>query len=104
MSQAFFHDIGIPEPDFHIEAGGGLQEETTVLGVPCITLRENTERPITLRLGSNILAGTAREDILTSYRAALGRKGKSKVPPKWDGRASKRIWEVICNSFPNCRH
>ncbi len=82
---------------------GGLQEETTALGVPCITLRENTERPITLRLGSNVLAGAGKEDILGAYRAALGRKGKPRIPPKWDGKTSDRIWEVICDSFANCR-
>jgi len=82
---------------------GGLQEETTALGVPCITLRENTERPITLRLGSNVLAGAGKEDILGAYRAALGRKGKPKIPPKWDGKTSDRIWELICYSFANCR-
>ena len=48
---------------------GGLQEETTALGVPCVTIRENTERPITVELGTNVLAGTTKEGILKAYRA-----------------------------------
>ncbi|HIC86550.1 MAG TPA: UDP-N-acetyl glucosamine 2-epimerase, partial [Desulfobacterales bacterium] len=75
---------------------GGLQEETTALGVPCITLRENTERPITIEMGTNILAGTSKDSILKAYTKALQRgRGKAKVPPKWDGRAAERIWEVL---------
>jgi len=62
---------------------GGLQEETTALGVPCITLRENTERPITLEIGTNLLAGNKKEDILKCYRLIL-KKGKQEanIPPK----------------------
>jgi UDP-N-acetylglucosamine 2-epimerase (non-hydrolysing) len=75
---------------------GGLQEETTALGVPCITLRENTERPITVELGTNILAGTKKESIIKAYTEALQRsKKKLSVPPKWDGMASERIWKII---------
>ena len=74
---------------------GGLQEETTALGVPCITLRENTERPITLEMGSNVLAGVSREGILAAFRSGLEKRGKSSIPPKWDGHASERIWKVI---------
>ena len=75
---------------------GGLQEETTALNVPCITLRENTERPITIEMGTNILAGTKRDSILRAYSEALNKdREKAKVPPKWDGRAAKRIWEVL---------
>ena len=75
---------------------GGLQEETTALGVPCITLRNNTERPITLELGTNVLAGNRCEDILRHYRTILknGREAKSR-PPLWDGRAADRIVDVI---------
>jgi UDP-N-acetylglucosamine 2-epimerase (non-hydrolysing) len=81
---------------------GGLQEETTALGVPCVTLRENTERPITIEIGTNILAGTKKESILKAYRDSFKRSGKEfTVPPKWDGRASERIWEIILNS--KCR-
>ena len=75
---------------------GGLQEETTALGVPCITLRNNTERPITLELGTNVLAGNRCEDNLRHYRIILknGREAKSR-PPLWDGRAADRIVDVI---------
>jgi UDP-N-acetylglucosamine 2-epimerase (non-hydrolysing) len=74
---------------------GGLQEETTALGVPCVTLRENTERPITTEMGTNILAGT-KKAILKAYRDSFNRNGKEfTVPPKWDGGASERIWEII---------
>lgn len=74
---------------------GGLQEETTALGIPCVTIRENTERPITITLGSNVLAGTKPEAILDAYRAAR-QKGKSgSVPPYWDGKAAERIWNIL---------
>ena len=76
---------------------GGLQEETTALGVPCITLRENTERPITIEMGTNILAGTKEDMILKAYKSSIERKKeKSSVPPKWDGKAAQRIWKVLC--------
>ena len=75
---------------------GGLQEETTALGVPCVTLRENTERPITIEMGTNILAGTKRESILNAYKESIEKNGAEfTVPPKWDGRAAERIWRVI---------
>jgi len=75
---------------------GGLQEETTAMGVPCVTLRENTERPITIDMGTNMLAGNTTESILDAYRASIEKKGKSfSVPPKWDGRAAVRIWKKL---------
>ncbi len=75
---------------------GGLQEETTVLGVPCVTLRENTERPITLEEGTNHLAGTSRDGIVAAMEAALAaRAGAPKCPPLWDGRAAWRIADTI---------
>jgi UDP-N-acetylglucosamine 2-epimerase (non-hydrolysing) len=78
--------------------GGGLQEETTALGVPCVTIRENTERPITVELGTNVLAGTTKAGILRACREALEKARHATVPPLWDGRASERIWDVICLS------
>jgi UDP-N-acetylglucosamine 2-epimerase (non-hydrolysing) len=80
---------------------GGLQEETTALGVPCLTLRENTERPITIELGTNILAGNQPEGIMQAYaklseslgNGAAGRR-ECRVP-KWDGKAAERIWQVL---------
>lgn len=74
---------------------GGLQEETTALGVPCITIRENTERPVTVRLGSNVLAGTSVAGISAAYAESLNKKGNSVVPPLWDGRAAERIWDEL---------
>jgi UDP-N-acetylglucosamine 2-epimerase (non-hydrolysing) len=77
---------------------GGIQEETTILGVPCITLRENTERPITVTKGTNIIAGT-RKDKITE--AALSRLQNAKenhiypAPPLWDGHAAQRIIEIL---------
>ena len=75
---------------------GGLQEETTALGVPCVTIRENTERPITIKMGTNILAGTKKESIFKAFEEAVVRpKAQFKVPPKWDGKAAERIWEIL---------
>jgi len=75
---------------------GGLQEETTVLGVPCVTLRENTERPITIEEGTNHLAGTSRNGILAAMEAALaGDACVPRVPELWDGRTAERIADTI---------
>ena len=71
---------------------GGLQEETTALGVPCLTLRENTERPITVEQGTNILVGRNREAIIGHVGEILAGKGKhGRVPELWDGHAAERI-------------
>jgi UDP-N-acetylglucosamine 2-epimerase (non-hydrolysing) len=71
---------------------GGLQEETTVLKVPCLTLRENTERPITITEGSNHLVGTSSKLILdTFYKVAIKEKSDCKIPKFWDGNTAKRI-------------
>lgn len=75
---------------------GGIQEETTALGVPCITLRENTERPITIEQGTNILAGSDYELILSSIKDIAATGGKSgHIPELWDGHAAERIYSVI---------
>jgi len=75
---------------------GGIQEETTILRVPCLTLRENTERPITLEVGSNRLVGSDPSKIIAAYReAATGCAAGSDIPPLWDGRAAERIVEVL---------
>ena len=75
---------------------GGLQEETTALGIPCVTIRENTERPITIKMGTNILAGTQRDSILKAFEEAVAKpKDQFKVPPKWDGKAAERIWKIL---------
>jgi UDP-N-acetylglucosamine 2-epimerase (non-hydrolysing) len=71
---------------------GGLQEETTALGVPCLTLRENTERPITVEQGTNTMVGRNRDAILEGVRAVLAGEGKrGRVPEYWDGHAAERI-------------
>lgn len=78
---------------------GGIQEETTVLGVPCVTLRSNTERPITLELGTNILAGTEKANILRAVQQSLNRDWSDRrLPPLWDGKAAVRIVDVIESS------
>ena len=77
---------------------GGLQEETTVLGIPCLTLRENTERPVTIELGTNILVGTDPEKIKQAAFEALAGDRKpenAKVPPLWDGKAAGRICDEL---------
>lgn len=75
---------------------GGLQEETTALGVPCITIRENTERPITLEEGSNVLAGTDPTRIITeAHKVLRGEHKQGRRPHLWDGRAAERIVDVL---------
>jgi UDP-N-acetylglucosamine 2-epimerase (non-hydrolysing) len=71
---------------------GGLQEETTALGVPCLTLRQTTERPITMEQGTNTLVGVDRRMILASVKAILKGEGKQgRMPELWDGHAAERI-------------
>jgi len=82
-----------------ITDSGGLQEETTALGIPCITIRDNTERPITLEVGSNLLAGTRQDTILAAFQKSLTRVKVFKIPPKWDGQAAKRIWQIIMGVY-----
>lgn len=78
---------------------GGIQEETTYLGVPCLTLRENTERPITVEMGTNVLLGLAPERIYDAPELlAQARARPAQIPPLWDGRASERIVEVLART------
>jgi UDP-N-acetylglucosamine 2-epimerase (non-hydrolysing) len=71
---------------------GGLQEETTALGIPCLTLRENTERPVTIDEGSNVLVGTDPARILEEAAKVLAGQGKHGCRPAlWDGKAAERI-------------
>ncbi len=75
---------------------GGVQEETTALGVPCITLRSNTERPITVTEGSNTIAGHEPARILSLCDDILRFGGKAgKIPPLWDGQAASRIAAIV---------
>jgi UDP-N-acetylglucosamine 2-epimerase (non-hydrolysing) len=74
---------------------GGIQEETTVLGVPCLTLRENTERPVTIHEGTNILGGTTRASILAAFRALQKSPPAGRVPQHWDGQSAARIERAL---------
>ena len=77
---------------------GGIQEETTFLGIPCLTIRENTERPITLTSGTNVLIGTDMARLKTeALRVIDGHRPKAGVPPLWDGHAGSRIADVVLN-------
>jgi UDP-N-acetylglucosamine 2-epimerase (non-hydrolysing) len=74
---------------------GGIQEETTILGIPCVTVRENTERPITVESGTNTIAGTKTDTIRDAIRRQLGRKRDDSVPKNWDGQAGSRIIDIL---------
>ena len=77
---------------------GGIQEETTALGIPCLTIRDNTERPITVTVGTNRLVGTRPERIVAEAHDALKQsKGGAKIPDLWDGQAATRIAQVIAH-------
>jgi UDP-N-acetylglucosamine 2-epimerase (non-hydrolysing) len=79
-----------------ITDSGGIQEETTYLGVPCLTLRGNTERPITVTTGTNILVGDDRECLAAELaRIVEGKQKKGAIPPLWDGRAGDRIADIL---------
>jgi len=79
-----------------ITDSGGITEETTVLGVPCLTLRDTTERPETVELGTNALIGTAPAALAPAFsRLFEGRWPKGRIPPLWDGRAGERIVAVL---------
>jgi UDP-N-acetylglucosamine 2-epimerase (non-hydrolysing) len=77
---------------------GGIQEETTILGVPCVTVRENTERPVTVESGTNTIAGTKTDAIKDAIRRQLGRNRDNGVPKNWDGRAGARIVDILVRS------
>ena len=75
---------------------GGLQEETTVLKVPCLTLRSNTERPITVEMGTNVLVGSEPDRIVgEAFRVLEGRSKKGRIPDLWDGRSAERLVAVL---------
>src|SRR5216683_1269596 len=75
---------------------GGIQEETTYLKVPCLTLRDNTERPVTVTMGTNILVGQNGATLRTELAKVLeGKQKQGSVPPLWDGRAGERIAEIL---------
>ena len=77
---------------------GGLQEETTALGIPCLTIRENTERPITVEQGTNTMVGKDPAAIRRGVNDILSGRGKSgRIPEYWDGRAAERIAADLAN-------
>ncbi len=78
-----------------ITDSGGIQEESTFLGVPCLTVRDNTERPITIEHGTNRLIGTQYSNIPAVVRETIVEKIEPKVPELWDGDASGRIARVL---------
>lgn len=81
---------------FVMTDSGGMQEETTALRVPCLTLRANTERPVTIDVGSNQLVGSRKDDILAAVRKVLdGPERTGRVPENWDGRAAQRIARIM---------
>ncbi|MBI5198487.1 MAG: UDP-N-acetylglucosamine 2-epimerase (non-hydrolyzing) [Nitrospirae bacterium] len=81
---------------FVLTDSGGIQEETTILKIPCLTLRENTERPVTVTEGTNIIVGNDRDKIVKEAENILDNGGKAgRVPKLWDGRAAERIVEII---------
>lgn len=104
-SSDIIHGIWITEPLGYLELlqlnmnakmvltdSGGLQEETTFLKVPCITLRENTERPITCEVGTNVVVGNDKDKIILAFKKVLQSKvKKGSIPEKWDGNAAERI-------------
>ncbi len=112
MSMADLGNIHVIEPlgylDFlHMQAkcavvltdSGGVQEESTVLGVPCLTLRSNTERPVTIERGTNYLAGTRRDSILQAWREVRDHPKAGAIPPLWDGQAGVRSHQAISRYF-----
>ncbi len=79
---------------------GGIQEETTYLGIPCITMRENTERPVTVDIGTNTLVGSNTELIKKEVKNILDGKGKKgQIPKLWDGKAAERIVKIISEAM-----
>ncbi len=87
-----------------ITDSGGIQEETTYLGVPCLTVRENTERPVTVTMGTNVLVGHDPEKLRSELARILsGRAKKGTIPPLWDGRAGERIADILTENLLGLR-
>ncbi len=80
---------------------GGIQEETTCLGVPCVTIRENTERPVTVEHGTNMLAGTSAEGIRNAVGRQMVRTFQPSRPEKWDGKTADRIVDILVRACEN---
>ncbi|CAD7779323.1 UDP-2,3-diacetamido-2,3-dideoxy-D-glucuronate 2-epimerase [Candidatus Methanoperedenaceae archaeon GB37] len=81
---------------FVLTDSGGIQEETTILNIPCLTLRENTERPVTLKEGTNTIVGSNPEKIISKSMDILnGKKKIGRIPKLWDGKAAERIINIL---------
>jgi UDP-N-acetylglucosamine 2-epimerase (non-hydrolysing) len=78
---------------------GGIQEETTCLGIPCVTVRENTERPVTVEKGTNVVAGTTQNGIKDAIQRQLTRRIVTEVPEKWDGQAGARVVDALLRAY-----
>jgi UDP-N-acetylglucosamine 2-epimerase (non-hydrolysing) len=78
---------------------GGIQEETTILGIPCVTLRENTERPVTVTSGTNVVVGTDPSRILGAWARIKGEPATTARPPLWDGHTARRIVDILTTEF-----
>jgi UDP-N-acetylglucosamine 2-epimerase (non-hydrolysing) len=91
----------ISESKMVITDSGGVQEETTVLGIPCFTIRNNTERPATITTGTNHLVQVNFKEILEKYDKFMNKKGNNDIPYLWDGKTSKRIIDVLFNKGKN---
>ena len=85
---------------FIITDSGGVQEESTYFGIPCFTVRDNTERPITLSKGSNMLVGSDFTKLSNAISEFTNKEKRNKlVPKKWDGKAAERITSIINNKI-----
>jgi len=85
---------------FVITDSGGIQEETTVLKIPCITMRENTERPITVIEGTNVIIGLDTDKLMDLSVQAINKKWKdSKIPELWDGKTAGRVVKILEKGF-----
>ena len=88
------------EANLVLTDSGGIQEETTALGIPCFTIRENTERPITVEEGTNTVVGTTKDRILSAYSIFKNGKTKhGKIPKFWDGKTAKKIIDILIEHF-----
>ncbi|MFB0527744.1 MAG: non-hydrolyzing UDP-N-acetylglucosamine 2-epimerase [bacterium] len=84
---------------FVLTDSGGIQEETTVLNIPCLTLRKNTERPVTVKQGTNIVVGSdAHRIVREATKIVNGKEKKGRIPPLWEGEAAQRIMKVLLNT------
>ena len=91
---------------FVLTDSGGIQEETTVLGIPCITLRENTERPVTVGQGTNLLVSTDKEKVVSKAMEVIDGKIQltNRIPELWDGKAAERIVKILLNDRQQCKN